>query len=88
VFVVKIMCKLFAVRSESCVEYQTCPESYDDRARQNPAFVHFPTNSYAFFNPVMAAVQTARQSVGNEIFQAIERRTLLICWIPKVCEIL
>jgi hypothetical protein len=57
VFVVKKMFKLFVVRFEACDEYQTCPEFYDGRARQNS--MHFPTVSYAIFNPVLAAVQIA-----------------------------
>jgi hypothetical protein len=42
VIVVKKIVKLVVVRSESCVEYQTCSEFYDDRSRQNSAIVLIP----------------------------------------------
>jgi hypothetical protein len=35
VIFVKKLFKLVVVRSELCVEYQTCPEFFDDRAHQN-----------------------------------------------------
>jgi hypothetical protein len=54
------MIQLFVVRIESGVDYQTCLKFYDVCARKNSAIVHFSTQSYAHFNPVLAAVQTAR----------------------------
>jgi hypothetical protein len=78
VIFVKKLFKLVVVRSEFCVEYQSCPEFYDDRAHQISALVHIPTESYAIFSPVLPAVQTARQNVGNEIFRATEHLNLLV----------
>jgi hypothetical protein len=71
VFVVKKMFKLFVFRFKSCVAYQTCSEFYGNRARKISALVYFYTKSYAIFNPVLAAVQTARQGIGNVIFSSI-----------------
>ena len=45
---------------------------------QNSAIVLIPTESYAIFSPVLAAVQTAGQNDGNEIFRAIEHQNLLM----------
>jgi hypothetical protein len=61
------MFQLFMVRFESCVEYQTCSEFYDDRTHKISALVYFPTESYADYSPVRAAVQTARLSIRNVI---------------------
>jgi hypothetical protein len=66
------MNQLVVVTFQSGVDYQTCWKFYDDHARKNSACVHFSTQSYACFIPIMAAVQTAGQSLGPAIFQASE----------------
>jgi hypothetical protein len=53
------MIRVFVVRCESGVEYQTCLEFSDDCALKISAFVHHPMESDAISNPILAAVQTA-----------------------------
>jgi hypothetical protein len=78
VFVVRKMFKLFVVRIQFGVEYHTCLEFFDNRALKISAIPHFPIESYAISNPVLAAVQRTRRGLGNEIFRAIERRNLIM----------
>jgi hypothetical protein len=88
VIFVKKLFNLVVVRSGFRVEYQSFPEFYDDSAHQISALVHIPTERYAIFSPVLPAVQTARQNVGNEIVSATEHPNILVRRIPNLCEIL
>jgi hypothetical protein len=53
------------------VAYQTCLEFRDDRALKISAIVHFLFESYAISNPILAAVQTARQGLGMGVFEQL-----------------
>jgi hypothetical protein len=82
------MIRVFVVRCESGVEYQTCLEFSDDCALKISAFVHHPMESDAISNPILAAVQTAWQVWEKGDFRAIEHRNFIMHWITKLCRIL
>jgi hypothetical protein len=70
------MFKLIVVNFESGVEYKSCLEFCDDRALKISAMVHFPIESYGNSNPVLTAVQTARQGLENGSFEQLNVRIL------------
>jgi hypothetical protein len=71
------MLKHVVIRIEFIVVYQTHLEVCDDRALKISAIVHFFFwKSYAISNPILAAVQTARRGLGNEVFKRLNVETL------------
>jgi hypothetical protein len=66
------MLKQFVIRIEFNVVYPTCLEPCDARALKISAIVHFLFKSYGISNPILAAVQTAKQSLGTGIFEQLK----------------